>query len=149
MVNSWLLKMFLNIYPPYLGTGIRVRKISRDFKEAVVEMKLKWYNRNYVNTHFGGSIYSMVDPFYMLMLIGTLGKDYVVWDKSAVIEFVKPGRGTISAQFQITEEKLEEIREKTKTGEKYLPEFFIEVVDEKGDIVAKIKKVLYVKKKKT
>ena len=90
----------LNIYPPYWGTGIVVSKVAPDFTEIVVQMKKRFYNRNYVDTHFGGSLYSMVDPFYMLMLINILGKDYVVWDKSAFIDFVKPGGEKSKRYFQ-------------------------------------------------
>ena len=88
------LRWALNFYPPYLGAGVKVRHISSDFREVRVSMGLTWYNRNYVRTQFGGSLYSMTDPFYMLMLMENLGRDYVVWDKAAHIEFVSPGKGT-------------------------------------------------------
>jgi hypothetical protein len=68
-----LFKMLLNCYPPYLGAGIRVRHVSHDFRDLWVQMKLRFYNRNYVGTHFGGSLYAMIDPFYMLMLMQVLG----------------------------------------------------------------------------
>ncbi len=147
-MNARLFRILLNLYPPYFGTGITVKKISDDYKEILVHMKLKWYNRNYVNTHFGGSIYAMTDPFYMLMLLQILGKDYIVWDKSAYIEFVKPGRGLLKAHFKVTDEQIASIIEKTANGEKYLPEFRIDVTDEANDVVARIKKVLYVRKKR-
>ena len=87
------LKLLLNIYPPYLGAGIRVVQISGDFREVIVAMKLRWYNRNYVGTHFGGSLSAMTDPFFMLMLLNILGNDYIVWDQAARIQFLRPGRG--------------------------------------------------------
>jgi len=147
-MNAKLFRMLLNLYPPYFGTGIYVKKISDDYREVLVEMKLRWYNRNYVNTHFGGSIYAMTDPFYMLMLIQNLGKEYVVWDKSATIDFIKPGRGTVFAHFVITEQQIQDILNHTKEGERYLPEFIVNVVDNNGDLIAVVKKVLYVRKKK-
>lgn len=109
--------------------------------------KLSWYNRNYVGTQFGGTLYAMADPFYMIMLMKNLGKDYIVWDKAAYIEFVKPGKGTVKAVFELTQERIDEIIEKTKGGSKYLPEFWVDVVDEKGEVVAKVKKVLYVRRR--
>jgi len=63
--------------------GIRVRRISADFQTIDVEMPLRFWNRNYVGTHFGGSLYSMCDPFFMVMLMENLGPDYIVWDKAA------------------------------------------------------------------
>lgn len=87
------LRWALNFYPPYLGAGVRVRHISADLRLVRVKMVLRWYNRNYVGTQFGGSLYSMVDPFFVLMLMENLGPDYIVWDKAANIEFVSPGGG--------------------------------------------------------
>ncbi len=89
----------MTLYPPYLGAGVRVQHISADFRHVKVRMGLGWYNRNYVGTQFGGSLYSMVDPFFMLMLMENLGRDYIVWDKAASIDFIAPGKGPVFAEF--------------------------------------------------
>src|SRR3546814_16237242 len=81
-------------------------------------MVLRWYNRNYVGTQFGGSLYSMVDPFFVLMLMENLGRDYIVWDKAANIEFVSPGRGAVYADFAISARLLDEIRAHTQSAER-------------------------------
>ena len=146
-MNPALFRLFLNLYPPYWGTGIFVKKIAPDWKEIIVQMRLRWYNRNYVNTHFGGSLYAMADPFFMVMLIKILGKDYIVWDKAVHIDLIKPGRGTVTAQFFIKEEQIKNILENTSNGQKYLPEFFVDVEDEIGDAVARVTKVMYIRKK--
>lgn len=142
-----LLRWLMNFYPPYLGASIRVRHISDDFRQAQVRMGLRWYNRNYVGTQFGGSLYSMTDPFFMLMLLQNLGDDYVVWDKAANIEFVSPGKGRVYADFTITEQLLDEIRQHTAGGDKYLPRLHVEVRDEQGTLVARVQKTLYVRLK--
>src|SRR5690242_6864509 len=113
--RSRKLRRFIRLYPPYLGAGVRVTDIAADFRRIEVEMPLRFYNRNYVGTHFGGSLYSMVDPFYMLMLINILGPDYIVWDKSAAIRFKRPGKGVMKATFELTEEKIAEIRTAAET----------------------------------
>ncbi len=141
-------KWLLNFYPPYLFAGVRLRSISEDFRQLKVQMRLKWYNRNYVGTHFGGSLFSMTDPWYMLMFMQVLGKDYVVWDRSGLIEFIKPGTGTVTCDFKITDEMLSEVLEKTQNGDKFLPEYCVQVLDEKGEVVVKVKKGLYFRKKK-
>ncbi|ACN13343.1 hypothetical protein HRM2_02210 [Desulforapulum autotrophicum HRM2] len=141
-------KLLMNIYPPYWGTGIRVRAISREYRYIKVVMQRRWYNRNYVNTHFGGSLYAMVDPFYMLMLIPILGPDYVVWDKAATIDFIKPGRGTMTAEFRITDAMLSDIMEKTAGGEKYMPQYPVEIMDQQDDVVARVDKRMYIRKKR-
>jgi len=141
------LRRLLNFYGPYFGAGIKVEHISEDWKQARVSMKLHWYNRNIVGVHFGGSLYSMADPHLMLMLMKLLGDDYIVWDKSATIDFMRPGTGTVTASFEITDEEVLAIREQTGNNGRYRPEFRIKVVDEKGKTVARIKKVLYVRRK--
>ena len=142
-----VLRRLLNWYGPYLGAGVKVTYMAKDWRECHVELRLRWYNRNYMGSHFGGSLYSMVDPQYMLMLLKLLGDDYVVWDKAAHIEYIKPGRCTVRAKMQVSEETLADIRQRTAQGEKYLPEFSIDVVDEQGVVVARVLKTLYVRRK--
>jgi Domain of unknown function (DUF4442) len=146
-MNSRLFKFLMNIYIPYWGTGITVKSVSPNYREICVQMKLRWYNRNYIKTHFGGSLYAMTDPFFMLMLITILGKEFVVWDKSARIDFIKPGQGTVTARFLIKDEQIEDIINNTSTGQKYFPEFSIDIDDEAGEKVAQVVKTLYIKKK--
>ncbi|MFT7261694.1 MAG: hypothetical protein ACI9MS_003572 [Glaciecola sp.] len=141
-------RQLINIYGPYFGAGVKVTHINKDFRQANVSLALRWYNRNYVGVHFGGSLYSMIDPFYMLLLMNNLGKDYIVWDKSAEIEFIKPGTGTVSASFIVTDEMLDEIIQKTANGEKFLPTYPVTIIDENGDVVAKANKTLYIRRKK-
>ena len=135
----------INICPPFFGAGIRVR--WRSDRAVDVEMKLRFWNRNYVGTHYGGSLYSMADPFYMLMLMENLGRDYIVWDKAASIRFRKPGKGRVKAEFRLTDAQLDEIREKLKLQEKYEPTFTVEVKDEAGEVVAEVQKVLHIRRK--
>ena len=146
-MNPKYLKLLINVYPPYWGTGITLKSISADYREVCVQMKMRWYNRNYVKTHFGGSLYAMTDPFFMLMLIHILGKGFVVWDKSAHIEFIKPSQGTVTARFVIKEEQIQNIIDNTSEGQKYLPEFSVDIENEAGERVARVLKTLYIKKK--
>jgi len=142
------MRMFMNIWPPFLGAGIRVKRLQPDWKEIDVEMKLRRWNSNYVGTHYGGSLYSMADPFYMLMLIENLGRDYIVWDKSASIRFRTPGRGTVSVSFRLTDDNIAEIREALKTEEKIDRTFQAEIKDGSGTVVAEVQKLVQIRKKK-
>src|SRR5207245_3076689 len=94
-------KLLFNLWPPLLGAGIRIARVQPDWKEVDVEMKLRRWNANYVGTHYGGSLYSMTDPFYMVMFIEILGRDYIVWDKSAMIRFCRQGRCTVHDDFRL------------------------------------------------
>lgn len=137
----------IRYYPPLLAAGIWVRRISADFREVDVEMKLRWWNTNYAGVHYGGSLYSMTDPFYMLMLLKNLGREYIVWDKAAAIRFRKPGRGKVTAQFRLSEAQVEEIRRALESQEKFEPVYTVEVKDESADVVAVVEKTLYVRRK--
>jgi len=126
-----------------------VTHISDDLRNIEVEMPLRFYNRNYFGTHFGGSLYSMCDPFYVLMLANILGPDYIVWDKAAAIRFKRPGKGVMKASFNLTEEKITEIRAAADAQPKVEPQFQVLVKDSEGNVIAEIDKLLYVKKKKS
>lgn len=142
-----MLRFGLRLYPPLLGAGIRVRRISADLREIDVEMKQHWWNVNYVGTHYGGSLYSMTDPFYMIMLLHNLGRDYIVWDKSASIRFRKPGRGTVRAEFRLDEQQLAQLRAQLREQEKIEPTFAIDVLDAAGEVVARVEKVIHIRNK--
>jgi hypothetical protein len=146
MRKAALLKL-INFWPPYFGAGVRVTKISADMREIDVEMKLKFWNRNYVGTQFGGSLYSMVDPFYMLMLIENLGRDYIVWDKAASIRFRKPGQGRVRARFRLNSAQIDEIKSQADSEDKYEPRFQVQILDDSGDVIAEVEKILYVRRK--
>ena len=142
-----MLRWLLNLYPPYLGAGIRVQHISPDMRSVKVCMKLTRWNRNSVGTQFGGSLYSMVDPFYMLLLIEQLGREYIVWDKAASIDFISPGKGPVYAEFHLDDALLDEIRQQTATGKKCLPRLQVDIRDAAGELVARVDKTLYVRLK--
>lgn len=146
-ITPKLLKRILNLYPPYLGAGVKVTYISEDWKELHVSMSLRWFNRNAVGTHFGGSLYSMIDPHLMLLLMQLLGKEYLVWDKSAEIEFVKASKRKVTSVIKIANEDLEAIRRHTDNGEKYFSNFLVEVKDKDDDLVASVTKTIYVRRK--
>ena len=138
---------WINLYPPLLGAGIRVRHNQSDLYTVKVQLKLTRRNFNAVGTHFGGSLYAMCDPFFMLILLQHLGRDYIVWDKAASIQFLKPGRGTVTATFHISPEQIAELSAQADREGKIEPLFNVDVIDEQGEIVAKIEKRLYVRKR--
>lgn len=146
--NPKLFMGFLfNFWPPVLGPGIRVKRVSADMKQMEVGLKLRFWNKSGVGTHYGGSLYSMTDPFYMIMLIYQIGRDHVVWDKSAKIHFLKPGRGEVTAKFVLTDDKISEIVKKTESGQAIIENFQVDVVDSSGNVVAQVDKELHIRKK--
>jgi acyl-coenzyme A thioesterase PaaI-like protein len=150
MASSWRrrwFKLLVNLYPPYLGASVRVTHVARDFRRVDVRMALRPWNRNYVGTHFGGSLFSMVDPFHMIMLIEQLGPGYTVWDKAGTIRFRRPGRGTVHARFEMPPERVEEIRRAVDAHGKVETTFTVNVVDAHGEVVAEVEKLVSIRKR--
>ncbi len=147
MSTSWrhFRERMINFYPPFLGAGIRSHTI--DEHTIHVEMKLTILNRNIVGSHFGGSLYAMCDPWFVLILMRTLGNEYIVWDQAARIRFLQPGRGTVTATFHIPQELITEIRLVADRGQKVEPTFAVDVLDTQNQAIAHVEKMLYVRKK--
>jgi len=137
----------INLYPPYLGAGIRMKSFSDDFTRFEVELRSRWYNKNLFGTHFGGSLYAMSDPFFVFIVTLNLGRDYIVWDKSAAIEFLKPAEGTILGVFEISQDQLESIRVEVNELGRNTYHFETDLIDEAGIAVARVSKEIYVRSK--
>lgn len=145
--SARLTKLFINIWPPFIGSGIHVEHIGADFREARVRMHQRLFNTNIFGTHFGGSLFSMTDPFFALLILRNIGKDYVVWDSASHIDFKLPARGTVRAQFRIDDAILADIHQQTAGGEKYEPHYTVDITDASGNVVATVEKTLYIRRK--
>lgn len=137
----------MRFWPPFLGAGISVRRFNKELTEIDVQMRLRFWNQNYVGTHFGGSLYTMTDPFYMLMLLHALGKRYIVWDKSASIVYKKPAKGMVFARFVLLSEQVESIKASLTDTPKTDREFIIQIKDCDDQLVAEVRKILHIRKK--
>src|SRR5260221_7531638 len=142
------MKALFNFWPPLRGMGVRVREIAPDFRSVTVELRMRLLNRNYVGTHFGGSLFAMTDPFFMIMMMKNLGPEYLVWDKEGTVRFLKPAHGTVTARFRLPEERIVAARVAAESGEKHAPKFRVEIVDAQGVTVADVEKTLYIRRKK-
>ena len=141
------MRRLFNLWPPFRGMGIHVREISPDFRHATVELRMRLLNRNFVGTHFGGSLFAMADPWFMILMMKRLGEEYVVWDKAGAVRFLKPARGTVTARFEMPEECVAQARASTTEGQKYEPVFKAAIVDAEGVIVAEVEKTLHIRRK--
>ncbi|MGE5346819.1 MAG: DUF4442 domain-containing protein [Acidithiobacillales bacterium] len=142
-----LLMRLINLYPPYLGAAIRVSFPKDDPYTIVVRMKLRFYNKNLFGTQFGGSLYSMADPFFVFILKRHLGPGYLVWDKKAEIEFLKPGRGRVTGRYHVLPEEIERVKALADAGETVEPVYTGEIVADDGALIARVTKTLWVRKK--
>lgn len=143
-----LMKWLLNTWPPFLFTGIHVVNLAPNFKQAKVKLTQRPWNTNAVGVHFGGSLFSMTDPFYMLMIKANLSSNYIVWDTHADIDFIKPGKGKVFAEFEISQHDIDTIIAKTANGDKYTPSFIVTIKNEQNEVIASLKRTIYIRKKR-
>lgn len=142
------MRWLLNFYPPYFFTRTKVKSISADWRETIVELPKSFLTRNYVGTTFGGTLYAAADPFLMLMLIQILGiENYIIWDKGASIDFKKPARSKLTYRFVVTDEDLLKIDQEITVRGKAIPEFLVEGKDKEGEVCVSVRKLIYIKKK--
>ena len=147
-MKASLFRLGLNLWPPFLFPGIRVTRVSADYRYARVELRMRPWNRNYVGTHFGGSLFAMTDPFWMLLVMQNIGRDYYVWDKAGAIDFVAPGREDVYAHFKLEDSVVGELRLAAAGGEKVLRWFETEVKTAEGEVIARVRKQVYVRRKR-
>lgn len=143
---STLMRLGMNLWPPFVGAGIHVTELAPDFRRATVRLRHGLLNRNYFGTHYGGSLFSMTDPFYAIMLLHNLPHGFRVWDRAARIVFVTPGRGNVFARFELTGAMVAEVLAATAGGAKYEPTWPVDVVDDRGTLVARVEKTLYIRR---
>ena len=140
-------RRLMNLWPPFLFNSIRVQHVAEDWTEVRVVLRLRPWNRNYVRTQFGGNLFAMTDPFWMLLAMHQLGGDYFVWDKAGAIDFVAPGREDVYAHFKLDACTVDELRAAAAHGEKVLRWFEVDVTTASGEVVARVRKQLYVRLK--
>lgn len=143
-----LVRHALNWWPPFRGAGIKIEALSDDYRYCRVVLKARWSTRNANRTQFGGSMFAMTDPIYPLMLMGYFKNHYYVWDKSGDIDYIKPGKGPLVAEFTLSDSSLAAIVAATEGGDKHFPEFSVSIQDGKGEVVAKVRRTLYVRKRR-
>jgi acyl-coenzyme A thioesterase PaaI-like protein len=141
-------RWLLNLWPPFLFAGIRLLQLAPDYSACRVRLRLHWFNRNYVGTHFGGSLFAMTDPFLMLLAIQRLGRDYLVWDQAAEIQFIRAVREDVFADFRLDDVTVQELRAAAADGDRHLRWFEVAVHTASGELVAQVRKQLYVKRKR-
>ena len=143
-----LLKFGLNYSPMYRRSTGRILYMSKDMRTSKIKIVISWKNRNYMNSVYGGSMFSAIDPVPMMQLLEILGKQYVVWDKAATIHFKRPAREDLYCDIVFTEEEITAIREQVIHEKElsYVKEVSLKSKD--GSMTfSVIEKVLYVAEK--
>lgn len=141
------LRRAANVWPPFLFSGIRVLHLDDDWREVRVALRLRLWNRNYVGTQFGGSLFAMTDPWWMLLLMNRIGPGYVVWDRAAEIRFVSPGLGDVFAHVVLDDARVRAVRAAAdaEPGGVTREWFETDVVTLDGTVVARVRKQLHIR----
>ncbi|QLG63820.1 DUF4442 domain-containing protein [Halorarum salinum] len=145
-VRARLYRIGLSYFPAFWSTGGKVTDLAPDFSYARVKLPLNWRTRNGMGTTFGGSMYGVVDPVYVVLLTRRLGDGYTVWDRAAEIEFRKPGRSTLYAEFHLPDGEVDEISRSLAPGESCDRVYDVDLVDADGTVHAEIEKTVYVRR---
>lgn len=146
-MHASLFRHGLNLWPPYLLAGIHLTDLSADYRRARVELRMRPWNRNYVGTHFGGSLFAMTDPFVMLLAMQRLGREFLVWDQAAEIVFLKAVREDVFVEFHMDDHTVADLRAAAASGDKVLRWFELDIRTASGERVAQVRKQLYVRRK--
>lgn len=146
--RSTLFKYGFNFNPAYRKSTGLVYFVSNDLLTIKIKIPLSYKNSNYVGTMFGGAMSSATDPIYMIQLIQILGDDYVVWDKSASIQFKRPGNKTLFANFIITNKFLNQIKNDIKQYNEKDYSLKVNLTDRDGKTTyAEVERVIYIASK--
>jgi hypothetical protein len=147
-IRTRIQRWIYNFYPVYRRTGARIDYIDDSWREIRVSIPLRLSTRNYYGTISGICMFGGTDPIYMVMLIRLLGPEYVVWDKEAVIKFLKPGRTKLTARFKLDDAELDMIRNALEADPSITRTYRIELADPAGTVCASIDKVIHIRKRK-
>lgn len=140
-----LFKHGFNWSPMYRRSTGRISSVSKDLLHIKIKLAISYKNRNYVNSIFGGSLFSAVDPVPMIQLMYILGDNYIVWDKSAEVFFKRPAKEDLFAEFTYTHDEIEDIKKRV------IQENEIEIIKptvltdkSKSTVYCEVRKTIYV-----
>ena len=137
-------RRLMNLWVPFLGSGIRVLSISPDLHSVDVVLRRRFWNQGPNGSHFGGSLFAMTDPFYPLLLSLNLGPGYIVWDKAASIRYRRPGMTDVFCHFILTPERLAQVRDAVDREGTHDATFSIDIVDTENNVVATAERTIYI-----
>ena len=145
LLNYPHLNRFLtNLYPALFFTGIRITHIAPDWKTINVRMG-GLLSMTPMGAQFGGALFTMCDPWFMMILVRHFGREFKIWDKAATIHFIRRGRGTVYATFTITDEQLAFIYEKVIAESKIDIILTNQILDRENEIVAEVEKTISIR----
>lgn len=142
-----LFKFFFNISPMYRRSTGKVVRVSKGFWEVDVKIPISYKNRNYAGTIFGGSLFSATDPIYMVQLIQIIGTDYIVWDKSSIVNFKRPANTDVFVEFRFSPAEVEQLKADVADQKELDITKMVVIKNASGKVICEIEKTIYVAEK--
>jgi len=146
-VKSWLIRFALNRLPSYRRAGGKVVYVSPDLAHGRVRVKLGWRTYGQRGSVFGGALYATLDPCYVIMLQVRLGAAYAVWDKRAVVDFLRPVRTEVFADIVCSEDELAAIRDEVGRHGRAERVFHVRLMDRENTVYVACEKTVVVKRR--
>ena len=147
MLSPKAVVRLISYWPPLLFSGIKVVDFSDDLSFVRVRLKSRFWNKNFFGTHYGGSLFSMCDPFYLFMLLQHLNKEHIVWDLRSDIHFISAVGEPVFAEFRIEKAEIDNIRQQALENYKVTPSFSTHITTASNMLVAKVTKTIYIRRK--
>jgi acyl-coenzyme A thioesterase PaaI-like protein len=139
--QDWLLQ----VYPPFLFFGAKITSVDHQVK---IELPLRWYNKNFHGTMFGGLMCAVSDPFSALLTQRLLGvKKVDVWTKKNCVEFMRPATSTLTLTVVVSDEDLQAIQKSLDEDDRAVHSFTHFFTDRRGREVAKVENTIFVRLK--
>ena len=148
VVSETTLKWAMRLYPPLFFQRIWVQKFHPGFTGVDVKINKSFFNKNYNDSIFGGTIFAGADPFYALLFDQVMqrrGFKVRVWLKSAQIQYLKPGKTNLYFKINITEQDIAEAEETLNTVGKFVKSFPIEMYNKEGELCVSLVNEVYVR----
>ena len=136
-----------SLYPPLLGSGIRIRRIAPDWTSGELTMRVAPWTANTNGTAFGGALFAATDVLYGALLSGQLGGGYQVWTKSATIDFHRPGRGRLTCHVEVPATEADMIREQLTEQRSTSVVHTARIADSRGDVVVEARHTMFVRRR--
>jgi acyl-coenzyme A thioesterase PaaI-like protein len=147
-LKSRFIRYAFNLAPVFRATGAWLTHISADMRVVQLKLPLKLKTKNPMGTMCGGNMYSAVHGIYLVMLLQNLGKEYVCVDRLSTIRFLKPGKGTLFARFELTQAELDEAKRLVDAQGKTDREYTVELKDAQAQVCGEVTCTVHVRKKK-
>ena len=127
----------LELYPPFWFMGVKLIKLTNDYRELHLVLPLRWYGKNLHGTMFGGFICAVSDPLLALMC-EKIFPGISAWTKSHYVDFLRPAKSDLVLRAMVTKKDVRTIRQSLKNNRRATHSFEFYFYDSNEHKVARV-----------